>query len=67
MRLTERFLLPFTGPAEVGDSRRRPPVTEEQRRRATELDAGLTRLTRPDGSTYLVARGTGDEAEPPER
>ena len=59
MRLTEKLLLPFTGPAEVGDSRRRTPVTDEQKQRGAELDAGLVRLTRPDGSTYLVAREPG--------
>ena len=61
MRLTEKLLLPFTGPADVGDSRRRTPVTDEQKLRAAQLDAGLTRLTRPDGSTYLVVREAGHD------
>lgn len=63
MRLTEKLLLPITGPADVGDSRRRTPVTDEQKLRAAELDAGLTRLTRPDGSTYLVVREAGRDED----
>ncbi|MDT0165706.1 hypothetical protein Q9R32_09070 [Actinotalea sp. AC32] len=54
MRFTERFLLPFTGPAQLADPRRRTPATPAQRDRADELETGLRRVTGPDGRSYVV-------------
>lgn len=59
MRFTERFLLPFFGPAQVGDRSRGRTPTEEQRRRETELRTTLERVVGPDGRSYVVERGPG--------
>lgn len=56
MRFTERFLLPFTGPAELGDGRETHPTTDEDRARDRRLRAELRRVTAPDGKVYLVER-----------
>lgn len=55
LRFTERFLLPFTGPADLGDHRRGTRPTDEQRARAEELGSTLRRVTGPDGRSYAVA------------
>ena len=55
MRLTERFLLPFTGPADVGDGRRATPVSDVERARGEDLARRLRRAPGPDGRVYLVA------------
>lgn len=65
LRFTERFLLPFTGPADVGDPRRGTPATEDQRHRARALDGELTRVVGRDGRAYVVARKR--PTEPPTR
>ncbi|WP_182112447.1 MULTISPECIES: hypothetical protein [unclassified Actinotalea] len=66
IRFTERFLLPFLGPAEVGDLRRGRPATDADRRRESELRTTLERVVGPDGRSYLVERGDADRAEPGE-
>lgn len=54
LRLSEK-LLPVFGPAQVGDSTTpiRPP-TEDEDAREEALEHELTRVTAPDGSTYVV-------------
>ena len=59
IRLTERFLLPFLGPAQVADARRRRAVTDAQRERETALRDGLRRVVGPDGKSYMVEGGDG--------
>ncbi|WP_250444232.1 hypothetical protein [Actinotalea sp. C106] len=62
LTFTERFLLPFTGPADVGDPRRGSEVSPAQRERAGRLTGELRRVTGHDGRSYVV---TVDGGEPP--
>ncbi|MBO1753092.1 hypothetical protein J4G33_14875 [Actinotalea sp. BY-33] len=62
LRFTEGFLLPFTGPADLGDLRRGSEVSPAQRDRADRLTGELRRVTGPDGRSYVV---TAEPAEPP--
>ena len=67
LRLTERVLLPFTGPASVARLDRATTTTPEQRARAEELESAWVRVTGPDGRSYVVERpaGTDPSATPP--
>src|SRR3954454_5896263 len=56
MRVTES-LLPFFGPAQVGDQRTvGRPVTEAERERDRRLRTEHVRVIGPDGTPYLVER-----------
>ncbi|MCU1431356.1 MAG: hypothetical protein JWP95_461 [Actinotalea sp.] len=64
MRFTERFLLPFLGPAQLGHQDRGKPATAADRERNESLRTGLTRVIGPDGRAFLVERR--DEGTPPQ-
>ncbi|WP_129336978.1 hypothetical protein [Cellulomonas endophytica] len=59
-RVTERVLLPFTGPAEVTGPVVGRPASETEQRRETELRSTLERVVGPDGRTYVVERPAED-------
>lgn len=63
MRITERLLLPFTGPAHVGSTRRGKPATAEQRARAEALESELVRVVGADGRSYVVRRADAPSDE----
>lgn len=56
LRFTERYLLPFLGPAQVGDIARGHAPDEVQQGRETELRTTLERVVGPDGRSYVVER-----------
>ncbi|WP_208055115.1 hypothetical protein [Actinotalea soli] len=64
MRFTERFLLPFTGPADVADARRATEPTEEQRARGAQLEREFRRAPGPGGRSYLVIDDAATDASP---
>lgn len=64
MRFTERFLLPFFGPAQLGDASRGHAASPEERRREAELRTTLERVVGPDGRTYVVERGRAAGTSP---
>ena len=64
MRLTERLLLPFTGPASVASLDRATTTTPEQRARAEALEDAWVRVTGPDGRSYMVERASAPDAPP---
>ncbi|MCL3859759.1 hypothetical protein [Actinotalea sp. K2] len=67
LRFTERFLLPFTGPAEVAQADRAGEVTDEQRARADLLGRELRRVTAADGRPYLVVADEEPDDDAPTR
>lgn len=69
MRLTERFLLPFFGPAQLGDQRApRRALSDLERERDAAIRTGLVRVVGADGRAYVVERTAADGGppEPPE-
>lgn len=55
MRLTERYLLPFFGPAHLGDTTVGRGASDADRARDQELRTQFVRKQAPDGRTYFVA------------
>ncbi|WP_260458763.1 hypothetical protein [Actinotalea ferrariae] len=62
IRFTERVLLPFLGPAQVGDTSRGNAASEQDREREATLRTTLERVVGPDGRSYVVERGSEPEA-----
>lgn len=65
IRFTERVLLPFLGPAQVGDPRLGREASAADRERETTLRTSLERVVGPDGRSYLVERGTTTSSDTP--
>ncbi len=61
MRFTERFLLPFLGPAQVGDQSRGRGASPADRQREASLRTTLERVVGPDGRSYVVERQDRDD------
>ena len=55
-RFTERYLLPFFGPAQLRAQDAATAPTDADREREAELRSGLERVTGPDGRAYVVER-----------
>lgn len=56
LRFTERYLLRFFGPPELGADRPGRRANAEEADREARLNAELTRVVGPDGRVYLVQR-----------
>lgn len=56
MRFTERYLLRFFGPPELGGPRPGRRADADERAREDQLRSELTRVLGPDGRAYLVQR-----------
>ncbi|GEA90095.1 hypothetical protein [Cellulomonas cellasea] len=56
MRFTERYLLRFFGPPELGHDRPGRRASADETAREDQLHAELTRVLGPDGRVYLVQR-----------
>lgn len=56
MRFTERYLLRFFGPPEIGADRAGRAASTDESAREHELRTELERVVGPDGRTYLVPR-----------
>lgn len=59
MRFTERYLLRFFGPPELGGDRPGRRANADEAAREARLNAELTRVLGPDGRAYLVQRDDG--------
>lgn len=60
LRITEGFL-PIFGPAQVGRGEPDTPVTDGARERERALRTTFTRVTGPDGRSYVVEHPEGEE------
>lgn len=56
MRFTERYLLHFFGPPQLGADRPGRPPSVDEAAREDQLNAELERVVGPDGRVYLVQR-----------
>jgi hypothetical protein len=56
MRFTERYLLRFFGPPDLGAGRSGRRANAAETAREAQLNAELTRVIGPDGRAYLVRR-----------
>jgi hypothetical protein len=57
MRITETFILPIYGPAQIGDSTKPiRPVNDEEAAREADMQERLERKVAADGTAYFVER-----------